>query len=310
MVFCTDYSRQAGEQLFGTVTPTEAWLLIEHAERWARGAGDFLSEGAPGAIGRLKSRFPTLRAGFLRKNRSPSEWLTGYLAISRELGSALYSFRFRHIEDVDHIDWDVVQRNEPLTEPLILVCTHGTHDLCCAKFGLATHEAMCAAIRPLCGVSVWQTSHVGGCRFAPNVVVLPQGIIYGRVRVEDCVALAASIRSGRVLTGLLRGRSCYSKPMQAAEYFLREQLRETGNLRLLTSVERPGGEWTVAFQRETGNAIVRLGTARSAIRTFKSCSTSELSPRGEFHLIECRPESGGPWEIREESAKALASSAR
>jgi (2Fe-2S) ferredoxin len=308
MAFCADYSRQAGEQLFGTVRPTKAWLLVEHTGRWERSAGDFLSACAPGAMGRLKSHLPTLRAGFLRRNRSASQWLAGYLAISRDCGSALYSFRVRCVEDLDHIDWDLVQSNDPVREPLILVCTHGTHDLCCAKFGHATYQAMCAAIRPLGGASVRQTSHVGGCRFAPNVVVLPEGIMYGRVRVEDCVALGASIRAGRVLTRLLRGRSCYSKPVQAAEYFLREQLRETGDVRLLRSAEQPDGEWTVVFEREAGSATVRIATARSALQTFKSCSSSEFSPRGEFRLIECQPEAGWTREIRAASVKPLASS--
>jgi hypothetical protein len=309
MAFCADYSRLAGEQLFGTVRPTKAWLLVEHTGRWVRSADDFLSASAPGAMGRLKSLFPTLRAGFLRWNGSASESLAGYLAISRDCGSALYPLRLRHIEDLDHIDWDLVQSNEPVRELVILVCTHGTHDLCCSKLGHATFQAMFAAIRPAGGASVWQTSHVGGCRFAPNVVVLPQGIVYGRVRVEDCVALGASIRSGRVLTRLLRGRSCYSKPVQAAEYFLREQLRETGDLRLLTSEEQPGGEWTIVFQRETGRATIRITAARSPLQTFKSCSSSELSVRDEFRLIECQPESGWTREIRAVSEKALASSA-
>src|ERR1700722_12423201 len=120
MTFCADYSRQAGEQLFGTVRPTKAWLLIEHTGRWARSAGDFLSIYAPSAMAQVKSHFPALRAGFLRRTRSSSEWLGGYLAISRDCGSALYSFGVRRIEDLDHIDWDLVQRNDPVLEPLIL----------------------------------------------------------------------------------------------------------------------------------------------------------------------------------------------
>ncbi len=308
MTFCADYSRQAGEQLFGTVRPTNAWLLVEQTGRWTHSAGDFLYACAPGAMGRLRSHFPTIRGGFLRRNRSASEWLSGYLAISRDCGSTLHSFRVRRIEDLDHIDWDLVQRNDPVLEPLVLVCTHGTHDLCCAKFGHATYQAMCATIRPMGGMSVRQTSHVGGCRFAPNVVVLPEGIVYGRVLVEDCVALGASIRSGRVLPRLLRGRSCYSKPVQAAEYFLREQFRETGELRVVISAEGPGGEWTVVFQKETGRATIRITAARSALQTFKSCSSSELAPRGEFRLIECQAEPGWTGEIHARSAEAMASS--
>ena len=46
--------------------------------------------------------------------------------------------------------------------PLLLVCTHGRRDACCAQFGRPT--AMALARRY--GTAVWETTHVGGDRFA------------------------------------------------------------------------------------------------------------------------------------------------
>ena len=66
---------------------------------------------------------------------------------------------------------------EPDPEPLYLVCTHGKHDPCCAQRGRPVTAALAAA-RP---GRVWQASHLGGCRFAPTVLVLPLGLMYGRV---------------------------------------------------------------------------------------------------------------------------------
>ena len=60
----------------------------------------------------------------------------------------------------------------PHVHPLVLVCTNGRHDPCCATFG-----------RPLARVlregaqrdDVWECSHIGGDRFAANIVILPEG---------------------------------------------------------------------------------------------------------------------------------------
>ena len=69
--------------------------------------------------------------------------------------------------------------------PQYFVCTNGQRDLCCARFGLPTY----AALRERVGERVWQTTHVGGHRFAPNVLTLPQAALYGRVQPADVDAV-------------------------------------------------------------------------------------------------------------------------
>src|SRR3546814_4969337 len=54
---------------------------------------------------------------------------------------------------------------EPGPEHLHLVCTNGRHDPCCADFGRPVVRALRAA-----GVEVMESSHVGGDRFAANIV--------------------------------------------------------------------------------------------------------------------------------------------
>lgn len=105
-------------------------------------------------------------------------------------------------------------------DPLYLVCTHGRHDPCCASRGrpLATRLA---AARP---GRVWQASHLGGCRFAPTVLVLPLGLMYGRFAPADAEALVAATDAGEVLDGSLRGRIGVPPAAQAAIAFAHEQL--------------------------------------------------------------------------------------
>jgi hypothetical protein len=74
------------------------------------------------------------------------------------------------------------------------------------------------------GDAVWQSSHVGGHRFAANLVCLPHGIYYGRVRPETAEQIIDRYRDDQLDLAHYRGRACYPPEAQAAEYFLRSEL--------------------------------------------------------------------------------------
>jgi (2Fe-2S) ferredoxin len=90
----------------------------------------------------------------------------------------------------------------PDPDPLYLVCSHGRHDPCCGNRGRPVVASL-AARRP---DRVWQTSHLGGCRFAPTVLVLPLGLMYGRVPTDAADDLVAATEAGEVLRDPFRGR--------------------------------------------------------------------------------------------------------
>ncbi|QWC85739.1 hypothetical protein KLP28_02985 [Nocardioidaceae bacterium] len=107
-----------------------------------------------------------------------------------------------------------------LDQPLYLVCTHGRHDACCAIRGRPLAEAL-HRVRP---GQVWETTHIGGDRFAANVLVVPQGETYGRVRPEDSPALVSAVERGEVATRWLRGRMGLPPVVQTALVAAHEQL--------------------------------------------------------------------------------------
>jgi hypothetical protein len=109
--------------------------------------------------------------------------------------------------------------------PLFLVCTNGKRDPCCARHGVAVYHNL-SRLNP---GSVWQSSHMGGHRFAANVIILPEGIYYGRVEENTIESLLRTASHRQLYLPNLRGRSCYSPVAQAADYYLR---METGNLEL------------------------------------------------------------------------------
>lgn len=59
-----------------------------------------------------------------------------------------------------------------LEDPVMLVCTQGSHDMCCGVQGQAFAELLEARSA---GIHVRRVSHTGGHRFAPTAVSLPDG---------------------------------------------------------------------------------------------------------------------------------------
>ena len=65
--------------------------------------------------------------------------------------------------------------------PLVAVCAHGRHDQCCAVRG----RSACGAIADEYPEYTWECSHLGGDRFAATMLILPEGLCYGRVDSAD-----------------------------------------------------------------------------------------------------------------------------
>jgi len=97
-------------------------------------------------------------------------------------------------------------------DALILVCTHGRHDTCCAVRG----RPVAAALAATWPEKTWECSHVGGDRFAANVVVLPDGAYYGDVEAEEAVDVVAAHLAGAMSARHLRGLSTQPPVVQAA----------------------------------------------------------------------------------------------
>ena len=112
----------------------------------------------------------------------------------------------------------------PVTGPVLAVCTHGAKDMCCATYGRPVARELAAAAPG----RVWETTHLGGDRFSGNVLVVPDGYLYGHVTGDSAPRVAAAALAGEVLPDLLRGRTWASMPAQAAEIAVRRITGLTG----------------------------------------------------------------------------------
>ncbi|CAA9410171.1 MAG: hypothetical protein AVDCRST_MAG66-1995, partial [uncultured Pseudonocardia sp.] len=95
--------------------------------------------------------------------------------------------------------------------------------------------------------SAWECSHVGGCRFAPALVLLPHGLVLGGVPAADAAQVVAGYAAGLVVPDLVRGRSALPPAAQAAQHHARLATGALGVDDLgVVSVAAPApGRWRV-----------------------------------------------------------------
>ena len=112
--------------------------------------------------------------------------------------------------------------HENLTGQHVFVCTHGRRDWQCGQCGPPLIEAFQAelAARHLAGdVTLWRTSHVGGHRYAGNVLIYPGGDWYGYVSPADVPHLIEQhLLGGEIVPGLWRGRMGLSPEAQVCRF--------------------------------------------------------------------------------------------
>jgi hypothetical protein len=122
----------------------------------------------------------------------------------------------------------------------------------------------------------WQSTHVGGDRFAGNLVVLPEGVFYGRVEPAEVWPVLEAALDGRVHLPHYRGRSCHGFAAQAAERAVREQTRLLGVFDVnVAAVERDSDVWHARV--EAGGTAYDVDVHREeGEATHLTCSTSQL----------------------------------
>ena len=295
IAFCSVRSKEAAETTFGTASTGDAWLLLEYARPW--GAKAFRESTLPKAVkvylsGLLKS-IPRSRVLLIKQTRTIKGPLSLFVARSRESSSSILKYEFLEYEQL--LDLDLASAlaggspsgTTPWEEPLFLVCTHGKRDKCCAKFGIPIYKTIQTQVGES---SVWQCSHVGGDRFAANVICFPDGIFYGHVTEETAKLIVKEYDERRIVLTNFRGRSCYSFPVQAAEFFARREtgFRRIGDLKFLTYDPLKPNEWRVRFFSEV-DAKVHQVSLRSHLSEFQNrltCHSSEPQSVVQYSLIE------------------------
>jgi hypothetical protein len=267
--FCSERSLENAEPLAATASRVDHWILIEYRGLWSRDAiaGSGLSDQVKEGLREQRAALPHTKLLFVRRTERRSRpGLAVMWGSSPERGGRIFAAEIAGYEDLLRLD--LTAPGEPLADPLLLVCTHGKHDPCCARHGRPLYQA----VAELAGDEwVWQVSHVGGDRFAGNLVVLPDGLYFGRVGPGEAWSLLEEYLAGRIDLAHYRGRSCYSFATQAAEQAVREAAGLTGVADLELVAERP-----IVVFRGAGRLFEVDVTASLGPLTYLTCSSETL----------------------------------
>lgn len=254
--------------MIGSAFPASRLLLIEQPGPWGRrGLRDSrCPTGVADAI-ELRAAQQGLRVQTIRRpgRSGDTDRLSWAVADTRPGHEDVSWSTFTDPAQLLEQDWcGIALGEEPPSGdgPVYLVCAHSKHDACCALRGRPVAAAL-NAVRP---GSVWETSHLGGDRFSANVVVLPAGIVYGRVLTFALPDLVRAAEADEILTPLLRGQVGHPGAVQAALAFAYEQLglRSRRDLRVLDWTGVHDGRAVVALAAPAGPVSVEVEVSRVA----------------------------------------------
>ena len=260
--YCSELSRTQGEPMLGTAEPVDIWLLLEYKPAWKsravedNGLEDETNRWLENSLKRCAERGLKARPQFIRRPDFDIDTTTLFIARNNALGR-IEASGYHAIREVDVLTSDLI----PVRENVYFVCTNGQRDLCCARYGLPTF----ARLQELVGARVWQTTHLGGHRFAPNVLALPQGILYGRVDVDEVDAFVTTIESGDVSRSHVRGRSAFPPGAQFAE------MQVAGRVEALLDIR----DDRVRFRTNLGEEEIQVRSASIPMQIVASCGDAE-----------------------------------
>lgn len=306
IIYCSDCSRAVGEQRFGTAPRTDTWLLLEFTGEWGSKALEE-SDLAPAIKNHLiawQKAAPARKVTFIRKavRRDSADGYRCFVALTHPESPALYAFTLSQYDDLLDLPLDRIEEERAAFEaqaafalrrtPLVIVCTNGRRDVSCAKYGTPVYQALARE-----SIDTWQTSHVGGHRFAANLVILPDGLFYGHLDADSVSEVIEAHARGEIHLHYWRGRCGYDAPAQAAEYYLRGALGivEARGVRVVGFEPRGEDAWTARLQRADG-ALYAVDVRRALSEWYglenstDAASFEEKKKRfPQFHLEGWRP---------------------
>ena len=230
--FCAHHSRQSGEDIVGSATNHQTYILVECPPPWL--SETFNSKCVPenwrNLVKEVKQAKLPITFLLIANNISHKIDSTTLLIYHRKEGLAngycQQEFQLANIEQVAAVvrKWlESGDRNcqvETTAKRDILVCTHGSHDMCCARYG---NPFYCQATTTVSNlgledrVRIWKSSHFGGHRFAPTAIDLPEGRYYGALDIESFKSILTRTGDITCLNKVYRGWGILPTAIQVLE---------------------------------------------------------------------------------------------
>jgi hypothetical protein len=279
--------------MVATASRYRSWLLVEQPGPWGHEA--LVQSDLPLDVGtrlRALGRRLGIRVLLIKRREPAREGRRCFLIYS---GARERRIRSAQVEDpAALLDLDLpawAERRfegvgEPFDGPLFLVCTHGKHDPCCARRGGPLYRALSDL------PNAWECTHIGGDRFAGNLVCFPHGLYFGRVGAEDGPRVAHAYAEGQIELDLYRGHAAFSPPVQAADHLVRTRhdLRGVDDL-MLAAHEDYGLSHRIEFDHAGSRHVVELEAGELAPQLL-TCKSMTPHPIRRFTAFERPPAEG------------------
>ncbi|BAN03573.1 sucrase ferredoxin [Ilumatobacter coccineus] len=262
--YCADRSRSCGEPCAGTPGLDRRFLLVGAPGPWPAEAVDY-AEGIQAEAVAARARLVLVRHPMLTR---------AHRAVVADGGIDWY----------ERADEGALAIESPLDGPMLAVCTHARQDLCCGRYG----ASLVTALRPHLPATL-ECSHLGGDRFAPNGLMLPSGILLGRLDAVSAPDLASTIRSGSVDPRMFRGRGGQAPHDAAVEAEIR---RHTGVHDLDVPVRVEWDEAEASFTGRVGDVAVS-GTLSPGTR-YSGRLTCSAETDGYRHAVDVTVRTSSP----------------
>ena len=296
---CADAARTRGETLAASATPYRRYLLLEVPGPW--GCSPLDERHLPADVARqLTSRAAAAEANVLLIRRAGRQ-----RPVTAEAGRTAKAWAIADTslgaERILWGSWDTpddllgLDLAAPLPAPaapsgpqrVVLTCTNGKRDLCCAVRGRPVAEALAAVP----GWDSWESTHLGGHRFAATIMLLPTGDMFGWLDQRSAVAAIERFDAGQLLLSHYRGRSGQPLPAQAALHTAAALLGDSRrNALRLTEIRpvpaaRPDGaehwEVLVSHRAEPGLEVAYRVTVARATPPPALLSCTDDLPKAE-----------------------------
>ena len=295
---CRDSSLEANEHLYGTVPKVDNWLLLEYSGHWEKDSLEKSSIAVPvkEEIKKILDSLDNSRLQLIQRENQKGGSINFYYIKSTEFEPKSYHFQLNSYEELLELDLiSLIEKGDlndsETDEKIALVCTHGAYDSCCGSHGVPVYNKLSENT----DLSVWKTTHVGSHRFSANIVMLPEGVYYGRVSPENVDEIANTHLRGEISLDNFRGRCCYQQSAQVSDYFLRKQLGKEVVLNIYDIewvFQRDRYEYTsVEFLVKKMNIVFSVNclVLNSAVTVKQSCTDNEAVSIPQFYYYSIIP---------------------
>ena len=307
---CSNAARDRGDSIVGTAPRGTYWVLIEHRGGWPINGFEGLDidwrvrSEVFYAAQSLRARILLIRRPGRRTRGGPGVWGVMHLE-----GPGLLHQMWGEWEDDSDLlaivealeacaaqseagDLAAVELDETydagLLPPVVLVCAHGQHDVCCAVRGRPVAAVLAERWPDL----VWECTHVGGDRFAANILVVPDGVYYGNLDEDTAVEVIAGHLADEIDGFHLRGYTDLNSLEQVAVAAVLRERGPAGRFAYgIGSVDSADGVWTVrVIDRRTASATVDVDITMSRSDPhFLTCRGVERAVANVFTVVGMRP---------------------